>query len=287
MKLTGFHIEPTNRCVLKCSACERTQFLEQFGSKAWQQSDINLEHLQSFIDIDVKHTLWELCGNTGDPIYYPNLIELASWIKDQGGNIYMTTNGSYRKHTWWAQLLEVLDNNDTIVFSVDGSPNTSPIYRINSDWLSIDMAMDMVSKSKVAGIWKMIPFNFNEHEIKFVKTMSADRGLGFRLDPSERFEKDDPLLPSKEELKTVYGQGAMAPRCSDGTRHYISAKGYYTPCCWMARYSFYYKSDFYKQQEQFDISKTTFSQVISNLSDFYSTIEQEKHSYCTFNCPKI
>ena len=37
--------------------------------------------------------------------------------------------------------------------------------------------------------------------------------------------------------------------------HFISAWGYYMPCCWIGDYRFYYKSEFYKNKDLYDISK--------------------------------
>jgi hypothetical protein len=37
----------------------------------------------------------------------------------------------------------------------------------------------------------------------------------------------------------------------------------------------------------YDISKTTITKVLDHLKDFYSTLEDAKLNYCTFNCPKI
>jgi hypothetical protein len=158
MKLTGFHLEPTNRCVLGCSACERTQFIQKFGQKNWHNQDLDLDALVRFMDMDVTGLQWGLCGNTGDPIYYSRLQELISYIKDQQGRIVLTTNGSYRSGEWWSQTLTHLTADDVVEFSVDGLPATSPQYRTNSDWSSIDIGMRTACETSAQVVWKMVPF---------------------------------------------------------------------------------------------------------------------------------
>ena len=39
--ITGFTIEPTNICTLKCPKCSRTQFIEQFP-RQWKNKQLNL-----------------------------------------------------------------------------------------------------------------------------------------------------------------------------------------------------------------------------------------------------
>jgi hypothetical protein len=78
------------------------------------------------------------------------------------------------------------------------------------------------------------------------------------------------------------------PLCKKiNSMHYISAWGYYMPCCWVGDYRFYYKSEFYKNRDLYDISKTTASKLLQNLQNYYDTLEQIKPEYCTFNCPKL
>ena len=59
------------------------------------------------------------------------------------------------------------------------------------------------------------------------------------------------------------------------------------PCCFAGDHRFYYKTEFYKNQDLYDISKTTITKVLDKLKDFYSTLEDAKLNYCTFNCPKL
>ena len=46
-QLQGLHIEPTNMCTLKCPRCSRTEFIETFKPKDW---DNNNAHVGGSID---------------------------------------------------------------------------------------------------------------------------------------------------------------------------------------------------------------------------------------------
>ena len=287
MKLTGFHLEPTNRCMLACSACERTLFQNQFGTRHWRNQDLDITALINFMDQDVQGLDWELCGNTGDPIYHPDLVRLVRWIKQQHGRITMTTNGSYRPGRWWQELLEPMDDQDSVFFSVDGLPATSPRYRVGSDWTSIEKAMRLAAASAVSVTWKMIPFSFNHAEIDQVQQLASDMGLAFRLDPSDRFTPGDPLQPKDTAFSEPRGTGEIVPVCSSGNRHYISAHGKYSPCCWTGAYTFFYKTQFHKQQQDYDISITKLSQVMSRMQGFDQRMMVDPMDVCSYSCRKV
>jgi MoaA/NifB/PqqE/SkfB family radical SAM enzyme len=298
-QLQGFHIEPTNMCTLKCPRCSRTKFIEQFP-KSWTNKNLSLDHLKSFLDIDLTGKVINLCGNYGDPIYYDQLFEMINFFKEQKCLIRLATNGSYKTKNWWQQLVSLLDKDDTIIFAIDGTSDNFTKYRVNADWESIYWGIDIVTNSHVKSIWQYIPFSFNENDIDQVNELSEELGFDeFLIMPSDRWDgEDDWLRPSKSnihdrdisiiEWKTGHKNNEIDPKCTKTyDEHYISADGFYTPCCYAGDHRFYYKIEFYKNRELYDISKTTITQVLDHLKDFYSTLEDAKLSYCTFNCPKL
>lgn len=302
MKVAGFHLELTNKCMLKCSACARTTFINKFGIKNWQNNDLDLDNLKKFIDIDLTDIKFSLCGNLGDPIYYPQLFDLLKWLKSKSAIISLVTNGSYKKHEWWTELVSILDSCDTIVFSVDGTPENFINYRVNADWKSIEVGMQVAAASEVITVWKYIPFSFNEHTIEQARTVASELGIdSFVIDPSDRWQENDPLKPVNTQFNGLRTESIINwkthkidrknydidPKClNDNDQHYISAAGYYMPCCYAGDWRFYYSSEFYKNQKEFDISTTTISNIL-NTTEFFSTLLEKKPNYCTFNCPTI
>ena len=295
-QLQGLHIEPTNMCTLKCPRCSRTKFIEQFP-KRWTNKNLNLDHLKSFLDIDLTGKGINLCGNYGDPIYYDQLFEMIKYFKDQGSRISLATNGSYKSVNWWNELAYLIDDRDSVVFGIDGLPSTFTQYRINADWTSIETGINVLKNSSAKLIWQYIPFSFNEFDIDAAKILSQELGFDkFLIRPSERWDIDDQFKPSQNldpinQAKIHWKNNNLSeinPLCKiDHTQHYISADGFYMPCCYAGDHRFYYKTEFYKNQDLYDISKTTITKVLDNLKDFYSTLEDAKLNYCTFNCPKL
>jgi len=293
----GFHIETTNVCTLKCPRCPRTEFLDTFGTKNWSNKHLNLEHFKNFLDIDITNITFNLCGNNGDPIYYTDLVPMVAWLKSKNAQVNIITNGSYRTVKWWNELSALLTSDDIVTFSIDGLPENFTKYRINADWKTIEQGIAVMAQSTTQLIWKYIPFAFNEHNIEQAKLLSEQLGFDkFLISLSDRWQENDEYRPKnfvgQRETSIMHWYGnrnsMISPDCkNNNNEHFITADGFYTPCCYSADYRWYYKSEFYKQQENYDISKNTFSEILNRSKEFFDTIETTKPQYCTFNCPKI
>jgi len=296
-KLTGFHIEPTNVCTLKCPGCARTKFIEQFP-RAWRNQHLNLSDLDQFMDVDLDDKDFVLCGNNGDPIYYNQLFEMIKWAHQRRANVHITTNGSHRSAKWWKTLSELLKERDSITFSVDGTPENFTQYRINAEWASTELGMSIMRDSMAKTRWKYIPFSFNEQDIDQAHAISQKLGIDqFVVTPSDRWDdKTESLRPRnftgvREHTISLWSKHkniSITPKCKEmNNQHYISSDGFYMPCCYVGDYRFYYKSEFHRNKSQYDISKTTLSTILLATRGFYDDIEQSQPEYCTYNCSKI
>jgi organic radical activating enzyme len=298
-QVDGFHIEPTNICTLKCSGCARTRFLNQWPQH-WENHSLNIDQLLQFLNIDLKDKIINLCGNYGDPIYHPEFIDFVKKLKTRNASVIVTTNGSYKNRAWWEELVSNLDEQDNIVFSVDGTPDNFIEYRINADWESIKVGMDIVAAAQCNSTWKYIPFAFNQTNIAQVKELSQTIGIkNFRIEYSDRFDEGThALVPHASLLGPRYSAQNLwkssehndlkvEPKCRNGREHFISADGYYSPCCYVADHRFYYKSQFGKNKKQYNISTTTLNDILSaeSVVNFYKTVDQQPG--CQFNCAKI
>lgn len=295
--VNGLHIELTNLCTLKCSGCARTRFIEQWPQH-WKNHSIDISVLMQFLDIDLDGKNINLCGNYGDPIYHPEFIEMVAELKTRRANLTITTNGSYKKQDWWQQLAQQLSESDTVMFSVDGTPENFTQYRENGDWKSIKQAMEVCVSAKCNTVWKYIPFSYNQNDIETTKELSDSMGIDtFKVEYSSRFDdQTQHLMPSeqligakwsaqtewKKQNSTTY---VIDPKCKNGVEHYITADGFYSPCCFIADHRFYYKTQFGKQKKHYDIHKLTLSQILTEPSviNFYQTLDDQPG--CQFNCP--
>jgi pyruvate-formate lyase-activating enzyme len=298
MIVNGFHIEPTNICTLKCPGCARTQFIQKW-SKHWKNHNLDINKIMNFLDIDLNGKLIHFCGNYGDPIYHPEFAEMVAAFKNRGSRVLITTNGSYRNAAWWNDLCNHLDATDIVQFSIDGTPENFSQYRINADWTSIKLGIDICVQRQIPTEWKYIPFSYNLEDIDQVRRLSQELGVtNFRISPSDRFDQFtehlipvDTLLGKRFESQQQFKKGIVAgvdPDCNRGKSYFITATGHFAPCCYIADHRFYYKTDFGKNNNLYDISDSTFSQMISKptVMEFYDSIQTKPTPVCQFNCPK-
>lgn len=298
--IQGFHIEPTNMCTLKCPGCARTQFINTW-EKHWKNYNLDIEHLIEFLDIDLENKHFLLCGNYGDPIYHPDFLNLVAELKKQKSTVKIITNGSYKNENWWLDLSDLLDSEDTVCFSIDGNPENYTQYRINADWQSTELGIKIISKSKCKSEWKFIPFNFNLDNITEVEQLAQNLGVdNFFVDPSCRYDQhtkhlqpiEQAYIGKKFKTKNIIATDVdtikVDPIClNEKQQHFISASGYYSPCCYISDHRFYYKTAFGKNKNNFDIRNNKISTLLQkqNVLDFYSSLQE--HSVCQYNCPKI
>jgi organic radical activating enzyme len=253
--------------------------------------------LLTFLYIDLTNKHINLCGNYGYPIYHPEFIQFVQRLKQRGAIIEIHTNGSYKSQAWWTELVNVLTEKDTVIFSIDGLPENFTEYRINADWESILTGIKVVADASCHSVWKYIVFSFNQHNIDSAESLSTSLGIKeFKTQFSNRFdEHTEHLIPDKKFLDSHYnsqitwklGQrnSKVNPGCNDGWSHFITADGHYSPCCWLADHRFYYKTPFGKNKKLYDINHQTFSELIQQPTtiDFYQNLEQQPG--CQYNCP--
>lgn len=297
--VTGFHIEPTNICTLKCAGCSRTRFINQWPQH-WKNQILDIDKVLNFLDIELVGKKILLSGNYGDPIYHPDFVDFVAKLKQRGAHIFLITNGSYRSESWWNDLCSLLDYQDCVQFSIDGTPENFTKYRINADWHSIEQAIKICVSASNRTEWKYIPFKYNQDTIDQARHLSQQLGFDdFVLNPSDRYdEQTAEFIPDWQDLLGYKFQSKQAlnsnsctkiqvdPKCQSGNQHFISASGFYSSCCYLSDHRFYYKTLFGKYKKMFDITTTTLSQLLSQsvVKDFYDHISE--HQFCQFNCPK-
>jgi len=298
MIITGFHIEPTNICTLKCPGCARTQFIDKWPSR-WKNYNLDINKVMNFLDIDLTDKHINFCGNYGDPIYHPDFVEMVQAFKKRNARVSITTNGSYRSVNWWNDLCSQLDDRDQIQFSIDGTPENFTQYRINANWSSIETGIKTCVANGITTEWKYIPFSYNTNTIIQAQELSKNLGMSnFLISASDRFDQYtehlipvDNLLGKRFDNQQEFKKGLkqqVEPECYQGKSYFITATGHFAPCCYVADHRFYYKTDFGKNSKLYDISNSTFSQLTNQptVVNFYQTILKDPATVCQFNCPK-
>jgi MoaA/NifB/PqqE/SkfB family radical SAM enzyme len=290
----SWHIEPTSKCMLECTLCDRTWFYEKFKKRL--SHEINIEHLLNFFKVTSPFV--SMCGNNGDPIYHSEFHKLCLGLKKINSTIEIVTNGSGKKKEWWKKLCSILSNNDNITFSIDGLEDTNHLYRINAKWNSIMDAIYTVTKHNIDTTWKFIVFKHNQHQIEDAKKLSQELGIkNFKVVLSDRWWKQD-LMPDKKYVNDLYAHQIAVTRGLDNPvlikqkcmvdgkasrALYIDSEGDFYPCCKTGSYGFRYKTIFSPKTRKYNIKNNTIEQILEDIQVkqfFESTKSYETADKC-------
>jgi MoaA/NifB/PqqE/SkfB family radical SAM enzyme len=209
----------------------------------------------------IKYLLF--CGHHGDSIYATEFLDIVRYVKENSSTrIRLITNGSYKKSHWWHELGSLLDDNDGVIFSIDGWDNESNnLYRVDSDFESIlDGIRDLRSVGTCYINWSTIYFKFNEDKMLKIADIAKNSGCDtFQPVRSSKFDNRylvngvDPLKPvdpSHVEGHAHYHEKVVFRRddpftynlnrkqhkwakCLNGNREInVTIEGHVYPCGW-------------------------------------------------------
>jgi organic radical activating enzyme len=297
--MVSFHVEATSKCTLECPLCDRTWFYENFKKR--NLHEINLDQIVKFIG---KGKDVNFCGNNGDPIYHSQFLDLCLSLKHNDCRLSITTNGSAKKSEWWRKLNGILDQKDSLTFSIDGLRDSNHIYRKNANYDSIMTAVQTLRNRKFKMVWKFIVFKHNQHQIKQAKDESARLNFDhFKLEHSHRWLGGQSLMPDNQHVDQKYKHQKnvldkknyhtkMKPSCLEQSLPmnslYIDAEGDFYPCCWMGSYRYRYKTLFSPKTKPFNIKNTTIEQILKNESvvKFFESTKKftSAHECCKIHC---
>ena len=211
-----WHLELSSKCALKCPRCPRTELPDRY-----KVTEMSLEFVKKIFTTKrlpyIKKIL--MSGGQGDPIYCNDFIKIIKFLKETKPDLQLciTTNGSYKKKEWWEEVAQVLNKNDTVIFSVDGwDQKSNEKYRVNSHFESIMNGLKTLRSvnSELYIIWSTIIFKFNQYKIDHIKELAKSMGVNsFNVVQSRLFgsinsdyidEKlgFDPLEPDKDYIES-------------------------------------------------------------------------------------
>lgn len=297
-----WHIEISSKCTLRCSRCARQEVPAGLVNTELDLEFFWRNFPEEFVQQNVdKITFCGDDGDPIYAHDLVNVIAYIKNIKPTI-EIVIVTNGSYKNEIWWTTLAMVLDSHDTVHFSIDGYDNTSnQRYRENSDWDSIiNGVRTLRAHSSCHMVWDAIAFEFNQDWLDVMRQQAKDLGMNqFQLTRSTKFGRVYPIYGTNDSLEPrpefissserfereitdftdrvavthaknleLYQQSktynSVRPLCSIGNKGaYISAQGYFYPCCWVAnRYS--HNSDWEQSKHRFNLHQRTLVEVLDD-----------------------
>lgn len=288
------HIETTNRCTLACPACPRTIWKNVIG-KPVSKRDFDYTLLHRFLDCNSGEKIkkFRLCGDYGDSIYYPMLFDFIRNFRDRSFAIH--TNASYKTKDWWQNLNSILTPNDEIFIAIDGlGQKENEKYRVNSNWESIQVAIDVLTEGPATIFCDTLFFKFNEDYLNSIKDWAESKGMIWNGKKTHRYG-DNSLVPSKDKVLSEekyipdYNSNEpidITPRCDEAK--VITCENKFFPCDWIRNPLTFYKSSLYKEKywiDNLDISKSNLDEAMLVLNEWKQTvIDRGKKGTCDVLC---
>lgn len=268
------HFEPTQKCQASCPMCDRNKNGGDVNQYLTNR-DVSFEEFKKIFSVNFLKQLksFMICGNHGDPILCPDLIDMCKYIRESNPDIqlYLITNGGARSPDWWIELAQWVSY---VNFSIDGLEDTNHFYRQGVNWQRLEENMDAFISAGGVADWTFLVFGYNEHQVEdaeqFARLMGVRRFIvkksGRYVNSATLTNKDDHEVfnrkndfnhlltkPKDEKYKnkateTDYNRivekfgslenyieiADIQPKCADKKEIYVSAEGLVFPCCWLA-----------------------------------------------------
>ena len=174
------NLEASTRCNLLCPGCARTQEMALGNGLAGGIVDMDIEIFKLLVRPENKLDAITYNMALSDPIYSGTLFEQLRYLKtlDKRPIINMSTNGSGRSEKWWKEFASLLSPNDVIEFAIDGLEDTNHIYRVNSKWDTIIMAITTL-RNNFSGMinWRYIIFEHNYSQVAEANRLAIQLGF--------------------------------------------------------------------------------------------------------------
>ena len=302
--LKQIHIEISNNCQASCPMCSRN--IHGGLDNPWLPiSNWTLEQYKNVFTAEVLNQVDSIffCGNYGDPCMNKDLLEMCRYsrITSPKLNIRIHTNGGIQNETWWTILAEVLGENSTVVFAIDGLEDTNHIYRIGVNYSKLMKNVRAFISAGGKADWAFIEFKHNQHQKETCKKLSEEMGFRFfshkqsnRFIDSENFPVYDKsgktiyhLEPSTENkivfidrkvienYKKIVQESKIDCFAKNNFEVYIDAFGHLFPCCFIGLIPYNYFEN-----------NTSVSHIRKEMLDQYHAYVNDFGGIDNINCNK-
>lgn len=153
--------ECTTLCNAQCPLCYRNYVSFQkspYGIPTVRDFQETLGQLDTFRNL--RYVM--LVGSMSEPTLYPNFLDLVEYLKRRGVKIEICTNGDTRDENFWRRLGRVLDENDSVYFTICGATQElHEKYRVGTNLSNIVRNASYIRQEKPIDYAQCIRFNYN------------------------------------------------------------------------------------------------------------------------------
>lgn len=153
-------IEMTLRCQLKCHYCDKL-------FKLRSNVDIDIHQLKKILHNFKNLKSIQICG-LGEPTLHPYLFDAIQFMHSLPNiKIQLVTNGTARDLSYYSQLANILNSNDSILFSMYGTTNSlHSYYRIGQSLDDLFETIRVFKRSRAKVILEYIQMEYNHYDFE-------------------------------------------------------------------------------------------------------------------------
>jgi MoaA/NifB/PqqE/SkfB family radical SAM enzyme len=199
-KRRNVNIDLSFRCPIECPRCRRQYYYKSRGL-AVPGKDLTLDDFNKVVKF-FDYINFE--GQSSDPIHNVNFIKFLEILYCLKKPVEIHTASSAKPLEWYKKAF-LANPNAEWVFSIDGLPEESHIYRVNQDGVKLfNIMVESKKYLKVRPKWQYIVFSYNENHIDQAIDMAANADVDFYILQSSRWiGDDDPLMPSEKYRMSI------------------------------------------------------------------------------------
>jgi len=269
-EIKNIHIELTQHCQANCPMCDRNMNGDGINPHL-SLCELTLQDCKYMFKEDFIGQLDSilLCGNHGDPILAPDMLEILQYFRKCNPSVWIgvNTNGAVRSTQWWADVAKAIGKHGAVTFSIDGLSDTNHIYRQNVQWDILENNFRSFIAAGGRAKWDFLIFDHNQHQVELANEISIAEGFEKFIPkktgrfitssaapkqnhtiqnnnvqlhkPKEKFQNN--ALKVQDKIIDQFGSmdhyaDATIIQCKVLKNYdvYISAEGLVLPCCWTA-----------------------------------------------------
>lgn len=189
-------VELSSLCNAACPWCPRYEDMSTVVNNQLEPQYITIDQFQEWFPTDFieRIKIWGLTGDYGDAGTNPDLHRIIKRIYqfNPEAQLSMNTNGGMKTPSFWYDLgkLFAKNENNNMIFSIDGLENTNHIYRRNVKWNKVMENAIAYLDGGGKATWEMLVFKHNQHQIEEVKDLAEYMGFqGVHIKTPKGFEK--------------------------------------------------------------------------------------------------
>jgi MoaA/NifB/PqqE/SkfB family radical SAM enzyme len=222
-------IELTSFCNISCKGCFRV--ISKQSDKILNKTYIDMDTIKKRFQKEMFPNIQiiNFCGSVDEPTTHPQFFDIVEHFASWNVHINVATNGSLKTPQWWQKLAKILPPGHRVTWGIDGSDETSEIYREGSNFKKVQENFRAFIAAGGQAVWQFIEFEHNMHQTEIAKQMATDEG--FKKFITINSHRKDTNGIKHKKIEPVQQSTEISCKYGNQKRIFVNHMGNVIPCC--------------------------------------------------------